>query len=336
MNPARQRKDRITAAGVRFFSFAPLTALFLVLLFIVDSSMGTAVRLGDKVLRQWSLSESLLDTESIRASAAALGPEAEIFFRFGPSPAFLFSKDAGPGGSAGLLIAAAGSLWTVPLGLLLAFIPALLTALRLDHGSRLTVAPGVWMKFLRSVMNLFVRVPLVLYGVFFLPVISRVRLDYGETGFRNLGNATLLTALIAMPRMIEMMEREIARVPGEIRTASYALGARWTTVVFRQLLPASISFIAAGTLRLSARMFGVAAPFIVLGVPNFLSAPPSGPGDRFTNLPVQIFQWASRSDGIYRNMAASAALILLIIVFGIEILAAMWRSHLLRRSEGLR
>ena len=83
-------------------------------------------------------------------------------------------------------------------------------------------------------------------------------------------------------------------------------------------------------------MFGVAAPFIVLGVPNFLSAPPSGPGDRFTNLPVQIFQWASRSDGIYRNMAASAALILLIIVFGIEILAAMWRSHLLRRSEGLR
>ena len=321
MNPARQRKDRITAAGVRFFSFAPLTALFLVLLFIVDSSMGTAVRLGDKVLRQWSLSESLLDTESIRASAAALGPEAEIFFRFGASPAFLFSKDAGPGGSAGLLIAAAGSLWTVPLGLLLAFIPALLTALRLDHGSRLTVAPGVWMKFLRSVMNLFVRVPLVLYGVFFLPVISRVRLDYGETGFRNLGNATLLTALIAMPRMIEMMEREIARVPGEIRTASYALGARWTTVVFRQLLPASISFIAAGTLRLSARI---------------LSAPPSGPGDRFTNLPVQIFQWASRSDGIYRNMAASAALILLIIVFGIEILAAMWRSHLLRRSEGLR
>ena len=336
MNPARQRRDRLTAACVRVFSFAPLVTLFLVLLFILDSSAGSAVRLGDRVLRQWSLTESLFGAESIRASAAAAGRDAEIFFRFSPSAVFVFSKDAGPGGWSGLFIALAGSLWLVPLGLILAFPSVLLTALWLDHGSRLTVEPGVWIKLLRSIMNLFVRIPLVLYGVFFLPLISRAWFDYGETGFRNLGNAILLTALIALPRMIVMMEREIGRVPSDIRTASYALGASWTTVVFRQLLPASISFIAAGTLRLSARMFGVAAPFIVLGSPDFLSAPPSGPGDRFINLPVQIFQWASRTDGIYRNMAASAALILLVIVFGIEILAALWRSRLLRRSQGLR
>ncbi|MDT8299121.1 MAG: ABC transporter permease subunit, partial [Spirochaetaceae bacterium] len=232
----------------------------------------------------------------------------------------------------GLWAGLAGSLWIISVGLAVSFPAALATALWLDR-----VRKRAWFaRVLQVALSLFTRMPHIVFGLCAMALFSRITGAGGFSGSRTIGHAGLLMGLIMIPKLTLMMEEQLASTPDSIKHASYALGASWQSVVFRQVLPTSIELIFIGTLKLLAGLLGLASPFIVLGAASFVVAAPASMRDHFITLPVQIFQWALRPDSVYRSLAASAALFMALVVFALGMAAFIWRKRVLRRREGLR
>ena len=60
------------------------------------------------------------------------------------------------------------------------------------------------------------------------------------------------------------------------------------------MLPAASPGILTGTILAMSRAIGEAAPIVVISGLVYLTFVPANPLDRFTALPLQIFNWASR------------------------------------------
>jgi|GEM_PF-6729404 len=236
----------------------------------------------------------------------------------------------------GLATAAAGSFWVIASGLAVSAPIALVAALWMAHPTRLSRKDPLLVGVFRTLVRQAVRIPNVVYGVFALALFLRLNALAPALGIRNLGNASILLGIIMLPNLVLMMEQELKDVPDGIDEASFALGASWVAVMVRQVLPAAAGAMGAGILRIAARMIGLASPFIVLGAPSFVSAPPAGFGDRFISLPVQIYQWAVRPESAYRGMAAFTSLVLLLCILLLDVAADTWKRRVVRRREGLR
>src|SRR5690606_19133576 len=117
---------------------------------------------------------------------------------------------------------------------------------------------------------------------------------------------SLTLTLLILPVIIIASQEAIRAVPNSIRLASYALGAtRWQTVR-RQVLPAAIPGILTGTILALSRAVGETAPLILIGAAAYVPFVPRGPLDEFTVLPIQIFNWISRPQPAFHEIAAAA------------------------------
>lgn len=332
LSDRRRRRDSFLRTIIILFSFVPLLVLTFMLFSLVERSMGTRIVVEGQPVRQWALISSVLNKEEIGTELQSFGSNAKSSFHFGLTPRFVFSEPSSSPEKTGLLAVLSCSVWILGLGLIISFPTALLTALWIDSASMFSRTARI----AHAVLNQFVRIPHVLYGIFGLALFVWLERSFSGFGVRSIGAASLLMAFVALPKLTVMMIREIGLVCEDIRTASYALGASWSTVVFRQILPASIEAIFAETVRISAGLLGLASPFIVLGASQYISAPPGSLRDRFITLPIQIFQWSLRPDGLHRNLAASSALILLLCILCLSLIAYVWRHRITRRREGLR
>ena len=50
-------------------------------------------------------------------------------------------------------------------------------------------------------------------------------------------------------------------------------------------------------------------PVVVIGASTFITVDPTNPFSKFTTLPIQIYQWTSRPQDEFRNIAAAAILV---------------------------
>jgi len=115
------------------------------------------------------------------------------------------------------------------------------------------------------------------------------------------------------------------------RQASYGLGAtRWQTS-WHHVLPHAMPGILTGTILAMSRAIGETAPLVVVGASTFITVDPAGPFSKFTTLPIQIYQWTSRPQGEFRNIAAAAILVLLALLLTLNATAVLLRSHYSRR-----
>jgi phosphate transport system permease protein len=125
-----------------------------------------------------------------------------------------------------------------------------------------------------------------------------------------LAGALTLT-LVVLPIIILAAQEALRAVPDSIRGASYALGAtRWQTVRY-QVLPASLPGIMTGVILAISRALGEAAPLVAIGAATFITFVPQSPSDEFSSLPVQIFDWASRPQAEFRDVAGAGIIVLL-------------------------
>jgi len=328
----RRRIDAVFRDFIRIAVWGPLLLIIFMLLTLVDWSMGTVAMENDRVVRHWRLSESVMKAPEIREEIAGMQGDMSASFRFWLHPGFIVGNPSSSPENTGLRAGLAGSLWIISIGLAVSFPTALATALWLDR-----VRTRTWFaRVLKAALSLFNRMPHIVFGLFAMALFSRLAGLGGFSGPRTIGHAGLLMGLIMIPKLTLMMEEQLAFTPESIKHASFALGASWQSVVFRQVLPTSIELICIGTLKLIAGLLGLASPFIVLGAASFVVASPSSMRDHFITLPVQVFQWALRPDGIHRSLAASAALFMALIVFVLSMAAFIWRKRVLRRREGLR
>lgn len=143
----------------------------------------------------------------------------------------------------------------------------------------------------------------------------------------------LALGLIMIPVTLRTTEEFLRLVPDSLRDASLALGApRWVTIV-RVVIPAGLRGVVAGVLLSLARVAGETAPLLFTAFSNRFWS--EGWLEPTASLPVMIFTYAVSPYEDWHRQAWSAALVLLALVLGTNVLARMvlQRGGRLRRAS---
>jgi phosphate transport system permease protein len=166
-------------------------------------------------------------------------------------------------------------------------------------------------------------VPSIVYGILGLAFLVRGPLSMGNV----LVAGGLTLGLLVLPVLIVAGREAIRAVPPSIREGSMALGAtRWQTI-WKQTLPAALPGIATGVILALSRAIGETAPLIVVGAALFATASPSSPFDEVTALPITIFGWVSDPQPEFKALAASAIIVLMVILLGMNAVAIWLRNR---------
>jgi phosphate transport system permease protein len=225
---------------------------------------------------------------------------------------------------AGMKPALVGSMWTLGLTALIAFPLGVGTAVWLEE-----YAPASRLKTVveTNIANL-AGVPSIVYGMLGLAVFVR----YLALGRSVLAGALTL-ALLILPVIIISSQEAIKAVPNSIRLGAYALGAtRWEAIRFH-VFPLALPGILTGTILALSRAIGEAAPLIVVGALAFVPFVPGSPLDPFTVVPIQIFNWVARPQAEFRELAAAASIVLLVLLLSLNAVAILLRNRYSRRNR---
>ena len=172
-------------------------------------------------------------------------------------------------------------------------------------------------------------VPSIVYGILGLTLFVRaMSLE------RSVLAGSLTMAILVLPIVIVASQEALRAVPNSIREAAYALGASRWQMVSRQVLPAALPGILTGIILALSRAIGETAPLIMIGALLFVPFAPSGPLDRFTALPIQIFNWTSRPQAEFQQNAAAGIIVLLVVLLTMNSLAILLRNRFRSRLSG--
>jgi phosphate transport system permease protein len=188
-----------------------------------------------------------------------------------------------------------------------------------------------WNRLIELNIQNLAAVPSIVYGILGLAFLVRGPLDLGRTILA--GGLTL--GLLVLPVVVVAAREAIRAVPPSIREGSMALGATQWQTVWKQVLPAAIPGIATGVILALSRAIGETAPLIVVGAFVFIAFDPSiglgGLDDKFTALPIQIFDWItgrpSTEGNDFRPLAAGAILVLMILLMSMNAVAIWLRNR---------
>lgn len=225
---------------------------------------------------------------------------------------------------AGLKAAIFGTIWIM--GLTAAFtIPiGVSAAVYLEE-----YAPKNWLTTVLEInISNLAGVPSIVYGLLGLGLFVQL-MALGKT---VIAGAMTLTLLV-LPIVILASREAIRAVPNTYREAAYALGADQWQVIRGVVLPAASPGILTGTILAMSRAIGEAAPIVVISGLVYLTFVPSGPLDRFTALPLQIFNWASRPQEDFRDLAAAGIIVLLVVLLSMNAVSIVLRNRFQTRSE---
>ena len=172
-------------------------------------------------------------------------------------------------------------------------------------------------------------VPSVVYGLLGAAVFVYM-FGFG----RSLLAGALTLSLLVLPVIIVAGRESIRAVPRAIRDGGLALGATPWQVTSRQVLPAAMPGILTGTILALSRAIGETAPILVVGA-VFSRRADNEPWyflEAFTALPVQIYNFVSRPQAGFKIEAASAGIIVLMVVLlAMNSVAIVVRNRFSRR-----
>jgi phosphate transport system permease protein len=180
-------------------------------------------------------------------------------------------------------------------------------------------------RFLEVNIQNLAAVPSIVYGILGLAFIVR-GIGLGRV---LLAGGVILT-LVVLPTVIIASREAIRSVPDSIRQGAFAIGATRWQVVSRQVLPAAIPGIATGSILALSRGLGETAPLIMIGAVSYIAFDPTILGP-FTALPIQIYQWVRLPQEEFRELAAAAIIVLLVILMSLNAFAIWLRNRYQRR-----
>ena len=286
----------------------------------------------------WSLFASLFRSEQIKATVTEKYPNAELTFKFWINQDFVTSPQSDDPLQAGIRTAILGSLYIIAIVTLIALPIGVGAAIYLEEyatQSRLN-------RIIQTNINNLAGVPSIIYGMLGLalfvralePIISGSVFGFSDpttANGRTILAAGLTLSLLILPIVIINGQEAIRAVPNSIREASYGMGAtKWQTV-WSHVLPYSLPGILTGLILSVSRAFGETAPLVVIGAATFITFDPENIFSKFTTIPIQIYQWTSRPQDGYRNIAAAAIIVLLILLLALNTVAVLLRNRYGRR-----
>ena len=219
---------------------------------------------------------------------------------------------------AGIKSAILGSLWMMGLTALFSFPIGVGAAIYLEE-----YAPkNRWTRLIQLNVANLAGVPSIVYGMLGLALFVRaLGLD------RSIISGALTLSILILPVIIIASREAIRAVPDSIRQAAYGLGATRWQVVRTQVLPMAMPGILTGTILALSRAVGETAPLIMVGAVGFIAFTPTGLSDPFTVLPLQIYNWISRPQAEFREIAAAGILVLLILLMTMNAVAIFLRNR---------
>jgi phosphate transport system permease protein len=217
-------------------------------------------------------------------------------------------------------------------GTLCLSIGAILVALPIGVASAIYLneyaRPGRVVRIIRLGINNLAGVPSVVFGLFGLAFF----VVYLNMGVSIVAGALTLGAL-TLPVIIGSTEEALRAVPDTYREASLGLGAtKWQTI-YRVVLPTALPGILTGTILGVSRAAGETAPIMFTAAVFYTPSLPTSIFDEIMALPYHIYVLATAGTEIEatRPLQYGTALVLIVLVLGLNLIAIVYRSRLRRK-----
>lgn len=126
-------------------------------------------------------------------------------------------------------------------------------------------------------------------------------------------------AIMILPLIIRATEEALLAVPNTLREASFGLGAGKLRTIFKIVLPTAMPGISSGIILAIGRIVGETAALIYTA-----GTVPQIPKNLFSSgRTLAIHMYSLSSEGLYTNEAYATAVVLLIVVIGINGLSSL-------------
>ena len=288
----------------------------------------------ERVEASFPLWSSLTQRAAIEAQVVEELPNARLQWRAWLNPRFLQTPMSQNPDFAGVRTALMGSVMVILITILFAVPIGVGAAIYLEEyatGER-------WIeRLIQTNINNLAGVPSIIYGMLGLAIFVRALATFtsgslfgvaGQNG-RTVLSAGLTMGLLILPIVIIASQEAIRAVPRSLRLASFGLGAtRWQTVR-HHVLPSAMPGILTGIILAVSRAIGETAPLIVVGASTYIVRDPTL-FSNFTVLPIQIYTWTAQPQAEFRNIAAAAILVLLVLLLSLNATAIFLRNRFRR------
>ena len=226
----------------------------------------------------------------------------------------------------GILPCIVGTL-ALSLGALIFAVPVgVASAIYLNEYAR----PGRTLRIIRLGINNMAGVPSVVFGLFGLAFL----VVYLKLGVSLLAGAITL-GIMSLPVIIGATEEALKAVPDTYREASFGLGATKLQTIFRVVLPAALPGILTGCILGISRAAGETAPIMFTAAVFYTPKLPKSIFDEIMALPYHIYVLATAGTEIEktRHLQYGTALVLIVLVLGLNLLAIVYRSRIRRKMK---
>jgi len=228
------------------------------------------------------------------------------------------------GSEGGILPAIVGTL-LLALGTIIIALPlGMATAIYLSEYAK----AGRFTRAVRLAIVTLAGVPSIVFGLFGLGLFV-IFLGFGASIIA--GCFTL--ACMILPIIIVSSEEALRAVPKSLREGSLALGAtKWQTI-YKNVLPYSISGMLTGSILGIGRAAGETAPILLTVAAFYLPRLPKSIFDQVMALPYHLYVLATQHPDIekVRPLQYGTALVLLMLVLGVNLVAIMLRIHIRKK-----
>ena len=311
--------------------------------------------LAIQIVETYPLTAYLFQRQQLEANLAATNPRARLQFKSWLNWGLLTNPMSSDPLIAGIRTAILGTFWVLLLTILIAFPLGIGAAIYLEEYQRDKLfdertPTGRWFNQLFARITGLIQlniynlagVPSIIYGMLGLSMFVMLLVQFtsgavfgaadpATANGRTIISSALTMALLVMPVVIIAAQEAIRAVPSSLRQASYGLGAtRWQTI-WQIVLPNALPGILTGTILAISRAIGETAPLIVVGASSFIVTDPDSLFAKFTVLPIQIYNWTARPQQEFRNLAAAAILVLLLMLLTMNAVAIFLRNYLRSR-----
>ncbi len=177
-------------------------------------------------------------------------------------------------------------------------------------------------KIIRMTAETLSGIPSIVYGLFGMLCF----VAFFGWGFSLVAGAFTL-AIMILPLIMRTTEESLKSVPDAYREGSFGIGAGRLRTVFRIVLPAASPGILAGVILAIGRIVGETAALIytagtVTKIPENLLA---------SGRTLAIHMYVLSREGLYTGQAYATAVVLLVVVIGINALSAKLARRIARR-----
>ncbi|NMA80077.1 MAG: phosphate ABC transporter permease subunit PstC [Clostridiales bacterium] len=213
-----------------------------------------------------------------------------------------------------------GSLYITAGALIIGVPTGIITAIFISRFASARIA-----KIMRQAISLLAGIPSVVYGFFGLIVVVPLVRDLFDVSGTNILSASIILGIMILPTIIAISEPSLNAVPKSYYEGALALGATHERAVFRVILPAAKSGVAASIVLGVGRAIGEA--MAVMMVAGNQARMPKGMLQGVRTLTSNIVMEMGYATDLHRDALIATAVVLFVFILLINILFSVLKRR---------